>query len=531
MAIQTSNMANIYYKYASNTTVYSGNSASNSSVVYILDSGVSLTKSVDKLSANLLDTVTYTIAIKNVGTDTITNMIIIDTLPTGLTFNQGSLTYNGAAFGSSDITLGVTIPSLNVGSTTTLTFISTVSSAVTPIATNVAKGNYVVTAGASTIPVSTMSNGASISIINKSISFMKFQSTSTMNIGDTGVYSFIISNTGNVPISNIYITDTVPAGLSFVPGTLRINGIETVGTPETGIFFGNLNPNEGILVSYSFTAVSTPNGGVINNTANMYYDYINGQNVIVHDTTPSNQTTLKIEDVQVFALQSASKTDVMVGDTVTYTVNVQNLGTVDITKVLAYATVPLFSLAYIPNSLFIDGVNVPDQNIITGISLPDLLANGITTVSLTVQVLNDSVKDILTIFDIYFDANVSPYSLTPYDFAPLSTTLPGYNYIAKSNPWNLYILNPNLSTTKSANNQNVKVGDEVIYTIALKNTGSDILSNMVFYDTMPSGITFMSGYLSISGTSLPLSNPSFGITLPNSLSPNETVTITLVGKA
>ena len=56
-----------------------------------------LLKAVDKLTASIGDTLTYTVTVTNVGLNALTNLPFTDTIPAGATFVAGSFTVNGAA--------------------------------------------------------------------------------------------------------------------------------------------------------------------------------------------------------------------------------------------------------------------------------------------------------------------------------------------------------------------------------------------------------------------------------------------------
>lgn len=45
------------------------------------------------------------------------------------------------------------------------------------------------------------------------------------SIGDTLTYTITLQNTGNIPATNVIITDSIPTGTTFIPGSVTINGI------------------------------------------------------------------------------------------------------------------------------------------------------------------------------------------------------------------------------------------------------------------------------------------------------------------
>lgn len=81
-------------------------------------------KAVDKLTASIGDTLTYTVTITNVGLSQLTNLPFTDVLPNGSTFVAGSFTVNGSAATPTltTNTLTYTIPSIAALGTASVQF-------------------------------------------------------------------------------------------------------------------------------------------------------------------------------------------------------------------------------------------------------------------------------------------------------------------------------------------------------------------------------------------------------------------------
>lgn len=76
---------------------YGGSPVNSNTVSTVLLLAPTILKAVDKLTASIGDTLTYTVTITNVGLSPLTNLPFTDTLPTGATFTSGSFTVNGTA--------------------------------------------------------------------------------------------------------------------------------------------------------------------------------------------------------------------------------------------------------------------------------------------------------------------------------------------------------------------------------------------------------------------------------------------------
>ena len=96
------------------SVTYGGNPINSNSVSTVLLLAPTLLKSVDKLTANIGDTLTYTVTVTNVGLNALTNLPFTDVVPAGATFVTGSFNVNGTAATPTvtNNTLTYTIPSI-----------------------------------------------------------------------------------------------------------------------------------------------------------------------------------------------------------------------------------------------------------------------------------------------------------------------------------------------------------------------------------------------------------------------------------
>lgn len=103
---------------------YGGNTINSNAVSTLLLLAPTIVKAVDKLTAGIGDTLTYTVTITNLGLSAITNLPFTDNLPAGSSFVAGSFTSNGAAVTPtiSANTLTYTIPSIPALGTEILQF-------------------------------------------------------------------------------------------------------------------------------------------------------------------------------------------------------------------------------------------------------------------------------------------------------------------------------------------------------------------------------------------------------------------------
>lgn len=91
----------------------------------------------------------------------------------------------------------------------------------------------------------------------------------TANPGSTLEYTIIISNSGNLPATDVAMTDTLPAELSYVPSSLAVVGGGLFGEANGTITWtGTVNNNAQIELTFSaIITESVSEGQIITNTA------------------------------------------------------------------------------------------------------------------------------------------------------------------------------------------------------------------------------------------------------------------------
>ena len=108
----------------SSSITYGGNTITSNTVTTALLLAPTMLKAVDKLTASIGDTLTYTITITNPALQAITNIPFTDTIAAGATYVASSFTVNGSAATPTitGSTLTYTIPTIASLATATITF-------------------------------------------------------------------------------------------------------------------------------------------------------------------------------------------------------------------------------------------------------------------------------------------------------------------------------------------------------------------------------------------------------------------------
>jgi hypothetical protein len=140
--------------------------------------------------------------------------------------------------------------------------------------------------------------------------------------GQTVTYSFHVTNTGNVSLSNVAVTD------SSFSGTGTLSAIDC---PDTTLAAG---ADETCTATYTVTQADVDAGGSVTNTATA--DGIPPGTIIPVDSTPSTSTVTVDQTPGIAIVKTvspAAETDYKVGEVLTYSFAITNTGDVTETNV------------------------------------------------------------------------------------------------------------------------------------------------------------------------------------------------------
>lgn len=208
-----------------------------------------LNKTADKTFVDIGDEITYTIDIKNIGDADALNVTINDLLPQGTTLVDGSITIDGVPYAGA---LPVVIPNIPAGLPKTVQFKVTAKQLPqnNPIV-NVANVDYTFFPFAGLEEnAHAQSNSASVFVISRNVDITKSVDKTFAIKGDILTYTSVVTNNSNIPIEDIYFTDVIPAGTTFVPNSIFVNGVNILGNPEVGFNVPNLPPSTSTTITF-----------------------------------------------------------------------------------------------------------------------------------------------------------------------------------------------------------------------------------------------------------------------------------------
>ncbi len=274
------------------------------------------------------NTASYTIAVTNNGPSDAANVVVSDTTPAGLTFVSNA----GACTTAFPCNLG-TVPA---GETRTITTTFQVPS-------NYAGANPIVNVASVTSPTDpsgphTDDATTPVGTANAVLAIVKTAVETSVIPGNNASYTIAVTNNGPSDAANVVVTDTTPAGLTFVSNA----GACTTAFPCN---LGTVPAGETRTITTTFSVPSNYAGAnPIVNVAS-----------VASPTDPSGPhqddatTPVGTANAVLAIVKTAVETSVVPGDTASYTIVVTNNGPSDAASVVVNDTTPA-GLTFVSNA-------------------------------------------------------------------------------------------------------------------------------------------------------------------------------------
>ena len=431
-----------------------------------------LAKSVDTASPQIGDTVTFTVTIANDGPSDATGITVDDLLPAGVTYvsdvpSEG--TYD-------DITGVWNVGTLSVGQTETLQISVTVD-VDTPIVNTaqVATSNEL-------DPDSTPGNDdgteddqdtATISatpLIDLDVT--KTVDDPTPNVGEDVTFTVTVTNSGPSDATGVELTDALPTGLTYV------SHIPSAGTYDDGTGLWTLGDLDvGDSETLSITATVTTPSDVANVAQVSMADQPDADSVPGNDDpTEDDQdaATVTGQQIDLEVNQTVDQSVVAPGDTVTFTITVDNVGPSTATSVTLSELLP-------PGVTYVSDTSGGSFDPGTGIwTVGSLNSGGSASFAVTVTV--DALGTHTAV------AQVATADQPDVDSTPGNDVGSEDDQDAVSVTATLV----DISVTKTASVGLIDLGAPVSFTITATNDGPDPATGVVLTDDLPAGLLYVS---------------------------------------
>jgi uncharacterized repeat protein (TIGR01451 family) len=258
-----SNTANVS---SSSSDPTPGNNSSTANTNAISNADLSIAKTATP-TAPQGSNITYTIALTNNGPNPATSVSLSDVLPANTTFVSEAQS-TGQVFICSNPTVGTngtitcTLANMNSGFTATFTIVVAVSGTA-PLGTLNNTATVTTTSTDPTTP-NTSTAGTTITAGDTALTIMKTPAAGPYGSGASLTYTILVSNGGPSSAANVTVTDTIPAGTTFVSATPTQGSCS--GTTLVTCNLGTLTSSGSASISLTVTLPSTP-GPVVNTAA------------------------------------------------------------------------------------------------------------------------------------------------------------------------------------------------------------------------------------------------------------------------
>ena len=285
--------------------------------------------------------------------------------------------------------------------------------------------------------------------------------------GEKITYTITVKNSGGVA-KDITVQDSVPEGTTFVENSVKVNN-EDIGYSAEELSSGitvNVGANSETKVTFEVTVNALPDGIFIKELKNTAI--VDGQNT--NETTTvvnkSNLTFTKTSD-------PTPGTEVKKGDEITYTINLNNSGTMEADAIVK-DSIPE-GTSFVAGSIKVKDAETDydETDLESGIRIP-VDASESTTLSFKVTV-NDldngaTIKNVATVNDTSTNKVTHEYVEAEITSVKSQYTENGLDYVVP--------------------------GEKIIYTIIVKNSGG-LDKEVTISDTIPTGTTFVEGSIKV----------------------------------
>jgi uncharacterized repeat protein (TIGR01451 family) len=302
-------------------------------------------------------------------------------------------------------------------------------------------------------------------------------------VGDILTYTVGLDNsTGTADATDVIFKDPLPAGLSYVPSSLFIDGVANSGDIATGVNLGTVAAGAKKTVVFKVRVDSIPNAPAIAqyaNSATWDYQFIScaGQPT-TFGTVTTNPVTTRVARLALSKLANPSGS-VSPNDVVTYTIAATNNGTADSSGSTLQDLVPS-NMTYVAASTKLNGIAIADIAGAMPYQSSQLInnagqASGIVATGQTVTVT----------FQARVNANATN-SIVNTAVADIDGPSGGAQSISATatNPIGLVA---DLNVVKSGPS-NLTPGGSVVYSIVVSNAGPSAANGAVVTDAFPSDL-------------------------------------------
>lgn len=475
---------------ADNTTTLTTTVASST------DLAVSMTGPTSALKVG--DTVSYTLNAHNNGPNTAAAVLLTDTLPAGVSLVSATPS-SGPPVSINNGVITDHFGNLAPGASFSLVIVATLGAGAVPTLTNTAS---ISSAGPDSDPSNnTASNTVSVTpVANLGVTITS--PSAPVLVGDNLQYTVKATNAGPSPATNVILLDTLPANVTFLsaladsgPAPTQSAGIvtDTIGNLASGA-----SVNLTILVKP--TAAAAPSATNSATVSALEFD----PNTL-NNSASSTTDVIPVADLAISSL-TASSNSVLLGQNITYTIQVANNGPQDAPSVLLTDPLPP-GLTFVSGTSSLGAISASGRSVTASLgTLPNGASATITIIASTSLPALGSVTNTVSLAANAFDP-------TPADNTrSVNTTVsPAAD------------LQLRLSATPSP----AFVVQNLQYIATITNAGLSPATGVTFTNPLPANVTYVSATVSIPGVT-PIVDLGVVFASLGTLAPGATATLTII---
>jgi len=420
-------------------------------------------------------------------------LTVADNLPAGLTLASQSGDFSCGPIGGQNITCTYTnTAGLPSGSSLSIQLGVNVAAAAAPVVTNTVTLSH-----AGDTPVT---DSDRVTIVSSDLAVTKSVSPTNPNVGGTVTYLVRLRNLGPSPTTGVVLTDTLDTHLTYSSSSATqgnyVSGTGRWSVPTLGV-------NEIVTLTLSATVNTNAMGLTIvdatNGVSSDQYDYNTANNT----ASASIQVT---SPVDLSITKTDNQTSVSPGATYSYTITVENNGTIDIPNYVITDTLSDF-LTFITDTMGVDYTKT-GSNYIWDITQALAAGHGKdffvkVKVDSSLPSASTSIVNTVKVGSTFRESNVANNTATD------TNTAAGTRSVSISN---------------SVSPTSVQTGQNATYTIRVTNNGSASVTDVEVTDAFSSYVDIVS--TSTSRGSKDVSSRTLTVNI-SSLNAGQTATITV----
>lgn len=335
----------------------------------------------------------------------------------------------------------------------------------------------------------TTRNEVNANVLSPSIEVVKTSKASAVVVGDLFTYMITVRNSGDVTLTSVVATDMLPIGITVK--AIKLDGVNIGGDLSIGINIGDLAIGQTKVIVIELMLENNIAVNSYQNTVSVVGNAVvaPGQPPIPVEQAGTDPDTLLFYNPSLRLYKAADQSIVVEGDKVTYTITATNeasalLENTDfIDVIISDLLTP--ELEFIRGSVTVNDVCMPEDNILSGVSIGSLAVG--------------ETKEVK--FKAKIGKLVSPTieNQSQGKFIYILPSLERRESCEVSNTCIVDAVKVNVIVEKRAEAEEVLLGETFTYDIKVCNNGQVVANNIILKDYLPNQVRLVPGSFKVNG--------------------------------